>query len=124
MKKYIGFIIPIICVVLLLCSCKPKIKQANGCVTYFKQDTMKVMVDGDENTFLTDGAKFPAGAVMVKDSVEIIYVKDKAQVVRLVPHKGRIIDTHVNTSKPVMTKPAPKGAKERAKKFLEIMTKK
>ncbi len=123
MKKILTVIIPVLCVVLLMTSCKPKVKQANGRVTYFKQDTMKVMIDGDEETFLTETAQFPAGAVIEKDSVEIIYVKDRAQVVRLIPHMGRIIDTRINKSKPLMGQPAPKDQMKKTKEFVEMMKK-
>lgn len=120
MKKFIEIIIPVLCVVLLMTSCKPRIKQVNGRVTYFKQDTMKVLVDGDEKTYYTDGAQFLGGIPMEKDSVEIMRLKDKAQIVRLIPPKGRIIDIHKDTTKVVMTRPMKKGEKEKFDKFIQL----
>ena len=124
MKKILKVIIPLLCVVLLVASCKPKVKQANGRVTYFKQDTMKVMINGDEEMFLTDIAKFPAGAVMEKDSVEVIFVKDRAQIVRLIPQQGHIINTNIDKTKPLLVSPDKKDDPERSKKFIEMMNKK
>ena len=37
---------------------------------------------------------------------------------------GRIIDTRINKSKPLMGKPAPKDQMKKTKKFIEIMNKK
>jgi uncharacterized protein involved in exopolysaccharide biosynthesis len=121
MKKFIGIIIPVLCVVLLITSCKPKLKQVNGRVTYFRQDTIKVMVDGDEKTYLTDQAQFLGGMPMVKDTVEIMRLRDKAQIVRLIPPKGHIVNIKAKSNKPLLTSPAPKDNAEREKKFLEIM---
>ena len=115
---------PVLCVVLFFTSCKPKVKLSNGQVTYFKQDTMKVMIDGDEETYITEGAQFVGGMPMVKDSVEVMHIKKNAQLVRLIPPKGRIIDTHIDKSKPVLTTPAPKGTREKADAFVKMMSKK
>jgi hypothetical protein len=120
MKKLIRVILPVLCVVLLFASCKPKIKQVNGRVTYFRQDTIKVMVDGDEETYLTDGAQILGGMPMVKDSVEIMRIKDRVQIMRLIPPKGHIIDIHKDTTKVVMTKPMKKGEKEKLEKFVQL----
>lgn len=124
MKKNIGIIISVLCIVIMATSCKPKLKQVNGHITYFKQDTMRVVVEGEEKMFLTENAQFPAGAVMDNDSVEIIYVEDMAKIVRLIPRRSRIIDTHIDKSKPLLTAPASKDNAIRSKQFVEMMKEK
>jgi len=123
MKKLFIYVLPFMCICLLLPSCGRKLKRCSGVVTYIQKDTLKMKVGNDNAVFITIGANYDSGVVTVKDSAEVTYIgsstNKRAILVRLITKKGHIIDIKKDTSKVLITTPAPPAQVKKFKKFIK-----
>lgn len=122
-NRILRYLLPLMCICMMLTSCGHKLKSCSGIVTYIQKDTLKMKVGKDEATFLTVGGKYDNGIVVVEDSAEVTYIgtlsKGRAMLIRLIPKKGRIIDIKKDTTKVLVTSPAPPAQVKKFKKFIK-----
>lgn len=123
MKRLLLYISSLLFICSLFTSCKPKIKQCSGVVTFINNDTLKMKIANDSALFVLNKATFDNGAVAINDSAEVSYMgslsEGHAVLVRLIAPKSHIINIKTDTTKVVKTKPASKKDVENLNKFVK-----
>lgn len=106
-------------------SCGENLKKGRGVISEMTDSTMTVTIDGNKDIYDITETSFTNGAVQFGDSIVMTYKGKKAQTVRLIEPRGRIVifDSENDSNIELLTRPQTeiekKNMKEAEKVFKE-----